>query len=677
MTCTCGNPGCGSAGKHPRTQHGVKDATTHEGVIRSWWSRWPGANLGIATGSESRILLILDVDPRHGGDETLAALEAEHGELSTVTTLTGGGGSHLFFAYPPGQNIPNSAGLVGQGLDIRGDSGFVVAAPSKHKSGRNYQWEVEHHPDDHDPAELPAWLLMRMRQTAQKRQKGPSGARSYARGTKIAKKSRDRLKRVLDALGVEYEDRPGEQRIRCPSPDHADANPSCFLDLDRGVWHCFSCGAAGGIRDLEQLAGRTGTPRSASDTERDRLRDDPVEREEAVAAMATVGIDLDLGHKGDQVVTCPSCGGTLAVRLYGGTRWKCLGGCHRKHAGNHRGLQRLCKASLPGAKPDNSTPRSAYERDEFSLADCDAMVTMLMENVRKPERVVALDYGCHKCGPCKRAAVIDAYRTDCRERMLAAAWLGFGVVHRDQWDTFRRAVKRRVEDAEVTRFTTGTDLYTAVVTGTGLREHRARKDEPLRIEPHPRKCRVVASCGNASESLGLLSNNSDTSQGNDSHIRNSVVTLNELPVDKDKRIPILTDIVIGCSEYAASGYRKRNERVLGMPRKWSTKRERSGEWRPEIEAADGVRGGPALADAVAEACANHSVPCWREGKRGLTVDKSHPSYAAAKYEAGRAPSPPGQRRERTGWDDPIVRDRAARMAEVVMRNARRKRGLAS
>ncbi len=40
-TCTCGKSDCSSVGKHPRTAHGVKDATTDEAVIRSWWRRWP------------------------------------------------------------------------------------------------------------------------------------------------------------------------------------------------------------------------------------------------------------------------------------------------------------------------------------------------------------------------------------------------------------------------------------------------------------------------------------------------------------------------------------------------------------------------------------------------------------------------------------------------------------
>ena len=64
--CTCGDAGCGSPGKHPRTNHGLKDATSDPDTIRAWWAAWPDSNVGVRTGEESGIV-VLDVDPRHGG----------------------------------------------------------------------------------------------------------------------------------------------------------------------------------------------------------------------------------------------------------------------------------------------------------------------------------------------------------------------------------------------------------------------------------------------------------------------------------------------------------------------------------------------------------------------------------------------------------------------------------
>ena len=61
--CTCGQPDCGSPGKHPRTSKGFHDATTDPEQIRAWWKTWPAANVGIRTGAESGVFA-LDVDSR-------------------------------------------------------------------------------------------------------------------------------------------------------------------------------------------------------------------------------------------------------------------------------------------------------------------------------------------------------------------------------------------------------------------------------------------------------------------------------------------------------------------------------------------------------------------------------------------------------------------------------------
>jgi hypothetical protein len=50
----------------------------------------------------------------------------------------------LFFVYPKGQDIRNSAGKLGPGLDIRGAGGYVILPPSGHPSGGRYEWEAAH-----------------------------------------------------------------------------------------------------------------------------------------------------------------------------------------------------------------------------------------------------------------------------------------------------------------------------------------------------------------------------------------------------------------------------------------------------------------------------------------------------------------------------------------------------
>lgn len=158
LICTCGNAGCTDAGKHPMAKlapRGLTNATQHEHIVRHWFTVAPFANIGLATGPS----VVLDVDPRHGGDASLDALEAEHGPLpATTRALTGGGGQHIFFRPPAGVEIRNSAGDNGglaPGLDVRGTGGYIVAPPSLHASGRSYAWSVDHHPDDVPPAPMP------------------------------------------------------------------------------------------------------------------------------------------------------------------------------------------------------------------------------------------------------------------------------------------------------------------------------------------------------------------------------------------------------------------------------------------------------------------------------------------------------------------------------------------
>jgi hypothetical protein len=130
--------------------------------IRAWWARWPEANVSIVTGSLSG-LIVIDVDPRHGGDRSFAALEKRHGALpKTLESKTGGGGRHLYFVHPGGV-LGNRAGFE-PGIDVRGDGGCIVAPPSIHPSGKPYAWKKGHGPGDVDPAVAPAWLLAIVRE---------------------------------------------------------------------------------------------------------------------------------------------------------------------------------------------------------------------------------------------------------------------------------------------------------------------------------------------------------------------------------------------------------------------------------------------------------------------------------------------------------------------------------
>ena len=93
--CSCGKLGCSSAGKHPRIAAWQDEATTDDNrIIRTWWGKWPNANIGVACGAASN-LLALDVDVKNGHDgiASLRDLELENGELPCgpiALTPTGG-----------------------------------------------------------------------------------------------------------------------------------------------------------------------------------------------------------------------------------------------------------------------------------------------------------------------------------------------------------------------------------------------------------------------------------------------------------------------------------------------------------------------------------------------------------------------------------------------------------
>lgn len=94
--CDCGDADCRNPGKHPCTKHGFKDASTDAERIRGFFDDDPAPNVAIRTGAESGIV-VLDIDPRNGGDESLEALEREHGRLpKTVEAVSGGNGRHIY-----------------------------------------------------------------------------------------------------------------------------------------------------------------------------------------------------------------------------------------------------------------------------------------------------------------------------------------------------------------------------------------------------------------------------------------------------------------------------------------------------------------------------------------------------------------------------------------------------
>lgn len=136
--------------KEPATTNGCRAATTNPDQIAQWWDIHQNDNIGIATGMISGGLMAidLDVDENKGinGYQVMKEWQQQHSALpDTVQSITGRGGYHLL--YRDNKPWGNKVGLY-EGVDIRGEGGYIVAPPSIHPNGKRYEWEQ-------DPQEFP------------------------------------------------------------------------------------------------------------------------------------------------------------------------------------------------------------------------------------------------------------------------------------------------------------------------------------------------------------------------------------------------------------------------------------------------------------------------------------------------------------------------------------------
>ncbi len=196
-----------------------------EAEIRAWWAERQDLNIGLVCGKVSS-LVFLDVDPRNGGNKSLAPFPS----LSAgPCALTGGGGRHFPFALN-GEHVPKIAGLL-PGVDLQGEGSYVVAPPSVHPNGQRYQWIEGRKLGGVPLSSLPFWLrrLIRERQLQH-----PSPEMPREDSSPLA------LESVLSQLrGVR---RSGTGWIaQCPS--HDDREPSLSIGLGTTgllLLHCFA-----------------------------------------------------------------------------------------------------------------------------------------------------------------------------------------------------------------------------------------------------------------------------------------------------------------------------------------------------------------------------------------------------------------------------------------------------
>jgi hypothetical protein len=148
-SCSCRHGAtCTHSGKHPRYHphdlpYGLHNATTDADLVHWWWRRWPQANIGVATGTRSG-LLVVDVDGPVAPP------------FPPTATVQSGKGQHFYFEHPH-EPLRSRIRLLPE-LDIRGEHALIVAPPSRHANGAHYRWQGW---DELLP--LPLWLLAHLR----------------------------------------------------------------------------------------------------------------------------------------------------------------------------------------------------------------------------------------------------------------------------------------------------------------------------------------------------------------------------------------------------------------------------------------------------------------------------------------------------------------------------------
>src|SRR5690606_2976696 len=234
--------GVEDSGKRPAIpgRGGLHHASADPGQLAAWWGRggeYRGASIGLPVPEG---VAVLDVDPRHGGAESLARLEAELGPVPRgVVQTTGGGGPHLFVRVPPGVALTQTE-LARRypGIDLRKRGNYVVVAPSGHWTGGVYRWQAGADIREAEIPDCPPALLELLRKPERKprvraERAGSSGG-ARARADESTEEFAEAVRRWNDAHPVDYQTPDRE----CPACGHR----GCFGPVPEAPerWYCFS-----------------------------------------------------------------------------------------------------------------------------------------------------------------------------------------------------------------------------------------------------------------------------------------------------------------------------------------------------------------------------------------------------------------------------------------------------
>lgn len=157
------------------------EATTAVEKIATWWATFGDAAVGIGIACGASGIVVVDVDPRNGGDASLSRLLLDRGDewVRTVTADTPRGGHHLYFAAQRAR-IASGTHRLAPGIDVKARGGYVVAPPSVGEHGL-YRWQEDGAPGESPLRPLPDWLLPLLKPaTAHRRRRGVERVRNIS-----------------------------------------------------------------------------------------------------------------------------------------------------------------------------------------------------------------------------------------------------------------------------------------------------------------------------------------------------------------------------------------------------------------------------------------------------------------------------------------------------------------
>ncbi len=153
-TCTCQCDNCCIPGRHPRTKHGVRDATTDPRLIRQMWKKWPNAKIGIALGGAGKLLAI--VTDGAAGQQKLREIIVTNGDLPRTVTIRDRDRETRLFRFG-GTDLHISD--VADGVRILGDGDFIVAPSSLDDSTGKRRFATGRAVGEVKIARAPRWLF--------------------------------------------------------------------------------------------------------------------------------------------------------------------------------------------------------------------------------------------------------------------------------------------------------------------------------------------------------------------------------------------------------------------------------------------------------------------------------------------------------------------------------------